>query len=281
MYSNKKVEFSTIELDKIIDMYTNKKSSVKKISNSFGVSSTVITRVLKENGVKLRTVKENGKIYEFDEKYFDSIDTEEKAYWLGFIYADGFVTNGKVLCIKLSMTDIGHLKKFLNALSSNIPIHTYKTGENDKSFSGSNYEYCMVSITSKYMYNSLNKLGVVENKTDLIKFPEIEERLEKHFIRGFFDGDGSIYSSDKNKTKHLNYFASIVGNYEMIDGIRRRLSIKSKSKINKEKRCNNIYYISYSGRYAMDFYNIVYKDSSVYLDRKYKKFKEMINVQRL
>jgi hypothetical protein len=148
--------------------------------------------------------------YKVNEEYFDVLN-ENSAYWLGFLYADGYVRlrNGRsgTLKLKLKDTDRNHIEKFLNDIDSDHPI---KCGIDGKS------KFCLTSVNSNKMVKRLFELGCVNNKTFKIRLPDLTQNLMSHFIRGYFDGDGSI-SKVKNTTW---YRCSICGNkffiYELL-----------------------------------------------------------------
>ena len=99
----------------IIDLYVNKNMKVQYIANLYKCTTTSIYRILKEEKVKMKTISESKKKYKLNEHCFDEIDTEEKAYWLGFIAADGCVyknSNAWRLQINLKSSDKHHLEKF-------------------------------------------------------------------------------------------------------------------------------------------------------------------------
>lgn len=121
--------------------------------------------------------------------YFEKIDTEEKAYWLGFIYTDGYISPKlNALRIEIKSTDYLHLQKFANIFGRKVYYANRTLG--DKTFTS-----CYVSIYSKKIIKDLNNLGIVNKKSDkdVYNFFEyIPKRLMRHFIRGVFDGDGTI-----------------------------------------------------------------------------------------
>ena len=95
----------------IIQNYYNK--TTKEIKEYTNLSISTIMNVLKRNGMKNKT----SKVYSYDESYFKNIDTEEKAYWLGFLYADGYVRKrqrNSEMRLKLGIKDLDHLEKFKN-----------------------------------------------------------------------------------------------------------------------------------------------------------------------
>ena len=116
-------------IDDIINDYKNG-LSLRKIQAKYHVNRNNISKILKENNIQIRTQVITSKKYFADETFFDVINTEEKAYWLGFIYADGYITtkrnNGnQSLGITLSKSDKEHLEKFKRSIKSNHPINTY------------------------------------------------------------------------------------------------------------------------------------------------------------
>ena len=130
--------------------------------------------------------------YNLNENFFNVLN-EKSVYWLGFLYADGYVRmkDGKSgeLKLKLKDTDKEHIEKFLNDIECNKPI---KCGIDNKS------KFCLVTVYSNLLVNKLFELGCDNNKTQKIRLPKLNENLMNHFIRGYFDGDGSI-SKVKNR----------------------------------------------------------------------------------
>lgn len=128
--------------------------------------------------------------YKCDKNFFLDIDTEEKAYWLGFIMADGYMNKEKTkFGIMLDIKDVTHLEKFNQTLNSNYPIIT-RTIKDKRGFTSTE---CCIRINSKYMCETLMKNDIYPNKTGNEIIPNsIPYILKRHFIRGYFDGDGSI-----------------------------------------------------------------------------------------
>lgn len=104
----KRIEIDSKTQSEIIKMYTEDKKGYKTIQKELNLpySTIVVLRFLKENN--LMDKNRVSRKYKFDENFFENIDTEEKAYWLGFIYADGAVFK-RTLSIRLSTKDIHHL----------------------------------------------------------------------------------------------------------------------------------------------------------------------------
>lgn len=135
--------------------------------------------------------------------YFHNIDNEYKAYWLGFIYADGWISKSKTgseLAIELSSLDLKHLEKFKNCIGSNASIkirNKHLIIANNKNFS--DVETCKIRIYSNQMYNDLYIHGVTNSKTYDSNYPKVAENLFRHVLRGYFDGDGCIYTKNEKK----------------------------------------------------------------------------------
>lgn len=142
--------------------------------------------------------------------YFEKINTEEKAYWLGFICADGWInqnhtTKSGTVGIELQYGDIDHLKKFNKSINGNYKItdrwRTCSLSNNDKL-----HHMCCIRIFSKKMYDDLCNLGLTNDKSYTLKFPNISNTLIVPFLRGYFDADGCL--SYKNHKLHLNYIGA-------------------------------------------------------------------------
>ena len=160
------------ELDKhkneIINLYKDEKLSCNEIAKIFGYSLCGIYDALKRWNINTRNLSDSHKVYVCNEVYFEEINSEEKAYWLGFIYADGYITND-TLGISLSSLDEGHLRKFKTSVESTYPINRYKS----KSIYGE-CNYSRMIIKSKKIVEDLRKKGVLNNKSLILKFPDSE-----------------------------------------------------------------------------------------------------------
>lgn len=267
----RKIEFSKENIESIINMYMSDKMSKSKIANYFDVNPSVITRVLKENNIdSFRGNEFYQRKYSFNEDYFKVIDTEDKAYWLGFIYADGYITKGKILGIRISDIDKEHLEKFKTYIESNHPIHSYN------STNGYNVgrKFCQIELNSEYNISNIVDKGVKPRKSKILTFPNediLPKDLTRHFIRGYFDGDGSVYISN------TSVGVSFVGTLDFLNKIKDSLPINSSSRPYKYKNKVIYEYKIGGGNIVKDVYKYLYEDSTIYLERKYNKFTEIIN----
>lgn len=161
----------------------------------------------KSKSRRVNSVKGYEKPKPYNEHVFDFIDSEEKAYWLGFIFADGYIYSaplkeGKTrvdynfeLCS--SDKDKGHMEKFNKFIDRNKEV---KVTKSDKL----GHFRCRVCLSSKHLWNTLNYLGCTPNKSLTLSFPKLsvfrDASLIRHFIRGYFDGDGCITCSNMQHT---------------------------------------------------------------------------------
>lgn len=250
----------------IIQLYTNGVSGCK-LAKQFNTSTDTIYKILERNNIKRRSNKQNSRIYKADDNYFCQIDTEEKAYWLGFLYADGYITSSgssKLLGISLKSTDKSHIEKLKLALQTDYPINTY-TGKTQYG----TVEYSRLLINSEKIFDSLNKIGMTERKSLSLVFPNLQEDLRIHFIRGYFDGDGSW---TKDKKSSLGYSFKLCGTKELLTEIALILNINLHL-YKRYKDDKNNYYISVSGsNKVFTIMNLLYKDANIYLQRKYERY---------
>jgi hypothetical protein len=235
-----------------------------------------ILNYLRSRGVEIRQDQKTAvKKYCLNENIFDIVDNPEKAYWLGFLYADGYnsVNKGGIRVI-LSNKDISHLEKLRNFLSSNAPIKTKKGGGSYNP----NGLYSTLDIHSKKLSNALNIIGCKQNKSLTLTFPTINKLLIPHFIRGYFDGDGSVYLNNvtENKYHWQTIRISICGTYEFLKSLSTELNITENNLcVYKEKRrVSNTWKYQVAGNKRIKlFYDYIYKDATVFLHRK----KEIFN----
>jgi intein-encoded DNA endonuclease-like protein len=231
---------------------------------------SVIERILKQEKVIARTRSQVLRKYKVNETYFDNIDSEEKAYILGLLYADGCNYSKKgVIELSLQEADKNILLKIQKLLFLNCG-NLYMLNGNEK-----HQNQYKIMLNSPYMSRRLTELGCMPNKTFKLTFPDwLQPELYRHFIRGYFDGDGCISITPvKDKPKQYNHVFNVVGTKHVINRIQDIL-IKElylgKVKIHKPK---NIYYLTYSGRInCLKIKNYLYKDATIFLQRKYDKF---------
>lgn len=215
--------------------------------------------------------------YYHNDNYFHNIDTEEKAYWLGFIYADGYISKVrgyKIVGITLSIDDKFHLEKFKKAIEATNPIKIYK-----QTSGYSNKEYCRLIINGENLFDDLLNHGVFENKTLILEPPNIDKKFYKDFIRGYIDGDGCIaHTSTTDK-----YALKIVGVEKVLDFIKSFIEEYTNIKIHryyKRRPTDIVSSIEVGGNNQVkNILDIIYGNSQIYLDRKYNRYINLKNKQ--
>ena len=135
------------------------------------------------------------RIYNFNQNFLSELNSPEKAYFLGLLYSDGCIHKNKdweSYNIMFGQSEINKdiVYKINNLLDSNYPITT--------TLKGSKLFY-RIDLKSKQMFEDLQRLGVEPNKSLTCTFPDINEELLPHFIRGLFDGDGCVWNGMVNE----------------------------------------------------------------------------------
>lgn len=253
------IAWSEDQMKYIISEY-KKGKTLSALGREFGVSYSTIRNLLKRKGIK---TKENKHNFPRDEFYFSNIDSKEKAYWLGFLYADGYVHSNSNE-ISITSKDRDHLEKFRKAIKSNNKI-----GESiDKRFSSMPKIYHF-SIRDKQLKSDLIKWGCVPNKSlTLTKIPNIPRDFVSHFIRGYFDGDGSLHWLNGTK----NFRISFVGTAPFLKDIQKELGLSLSL---GQHKGNQSKYFQVAGRKQVPMIlDYIYKDSdeNIRLTRKYKNY---------
>ena len=235
-------------------------NSAAKAAASVGCVKATCLRELKRLGITRRTLSEAGRKYIVDETFFDVIDTEEKAYWLGFLTADGSLYDDNTISLWLVRKDRRHLSKFKRALKSKHPIHDLTV-----TYKGKKYPQSRIQIYSRQLYKSLQKCGVVPRKTFTCRPFDVPTYLVYHYWRGLVDGDGCIgcYSS---------WEISLAGTKRICEGFRAWVCKFAKSKAKVRKLANTkCYKVSFNGnRLAPTILEKLYANSNVWLNRKHK-----------
>lgn len=237
------------------------KYTAREIGDKIGRSKNAVALKLNKLGIVVSK-------YNYNKNYFDIIDTEEKAYWLGFMYADGYVVYSKEsrnheVSIELKASDYEHLIKFNKSLNGNIQV-----GFKERERWGKLHKICYIRFYSKDLADGLTKNGCIENKTFFIKMPNIEEKLKKHFIRGFFDGDGSVYHRKDRNGIYANFTSA---SYDFLVEIRVYLfDLGINSYIVKDREHYQLRI--YGKKFTMIFLEHIYGNSIIYLNRKFKIF---------
>ena len=216
------------------------------------------------------------KIRYFNDRYFDKIETPNQAYWLGFIYADGYIVKRESdrnceLGINIQSGDIELLKDFNNELGG---VHNI-TYSHDEKYICNNLKMSITDsvtlrIYSKNIVNDLIKNKVIQNKTQSQIFPVVEDNLFFDFLRGYIDGDGCIYVNQNKISASQVHITS--SHDEVLNYIKNKLFLYGiSSRVYKEKE--NKYRIYINHKSALKLLDMIYYDENVQkLNRKYEKY---------
>jgi hypothetical protein len=254
--------------------------SMQKVADNLNLSVSTIYKYMKLYNICYE--KHYKGIYQCNENFFKN-DSPESFYLAGFIAADGSVQYrkySKTLKITLSEKDFNHLEKIKNILSSNHNIKIYKVKKSKLVKSENNC--AELQITNKTLVEDLIKFNIIPNKTKTYCMPEwlINHNFISHFMRGYFDGDGTITHCGLNKDrkiKQLNF--SILGTEKFIQQYNSILSEKCKLHSNKIIKHYSVSKISYSGNNVIKhIYDFLYKNQNICLDRKQKIFNQIATV---
>lgn len=240
-------------------MYLQDNLSLTQISKQLKIHRGRFADYLRQQNISITNKHNTSNIYS---DIFEKIDSEEKAYWLGFLYADGCVSlNTNHIELALATCDSKHIEKFGKFLNfqGSIQSDSIRT---------------RISFRNKVMHNDLIKLGCIPQKSMKMSFPnynQVPQSLMIHFVRGYIDGDGYIGI-------HCHGFGRIgitCGSKEFVLDLINEMNWRMKP-ITKDKRSNALN-CEWGGYYVTDMLRSLYEDASVYLDRKYQKFIEIEN----
>ena len=202
------------------------------------------------------------RVNNFNDDYFETIDTEDKAYFLGLLFADGNVYTARYrVQITLANEDAYILKAFADCIGYTGKMYIDRE------------KYSKLILPSKKMCADLTRLGCTPNKSLTLQFPtEVPDELMHHFIRGYFDGDGHI-SKDKrliNPYYHIN----ITSTKEFIIVLKKILMDNDIITGNLYKRYKDkeisAHTVHVKNKSAKNFVDYIYLNAKMFLTRKYK-----------
>ena len=276
---NKKPISSDVE-NEIINRYLQG-DGYEYIAKDYHMDKEAVKVIITKSGNNIRSLSDIRQRYSINQHYFDEIDTPEKAYILGLLYTDGCRCDRGMhyqIVLKLQDTDVDILYKMQECLQSNRPLKYIitepKMFPNGKIYSPKN-QYALI-IDNKQIATSLEKWGIIPNKTYTLKFPDfLPEKLCPHFIRGGWEGDGWISKSSKDKG------CGFMGTYDLVNYIREYtenlLDIHFSIFHRKEYKMENLYTISlHGGKQVKQFLDYLYQDSTIHFHRKYACYRHIV-----
>jgi intein/homing endonuclease len=252
--------------------------SCRAIGRKYQCNPKTIAKIIKKTGVKIKSNVEMLRKYPINETFFDSIDSKEKAYILGFFYADGYNHEKKNLVkIELHERDKDILEKMRELICPTKPLRSYAQ---------KGYSVCVMyrlAIDNAHISERLAEIGGVQNKTHKLTFPAfLNKELIQSFLLGYFDGDGSITSShDKKCPSYVRYAISITSNepflLSMSSIVQSALGI-NRPKLQKrwKNRIDAIKTLLYGGnRQVHKILSWLYEGAPMFLERKHNKYLDL------
>ncbi|MDP3729475.1 MAG: LAGLIDADG family homing endonuclease [bacterium] len=215
--------------------------------------------------------------YKFNENFFKKWNPQ-MAYILGYLYADGNLTDARYMrgqytsVTSIDLVTIRRIKSLINSEHTIVPM---------KATTPHGSIRYLLRIGSHKLYADLQKLGLYPNKSLTIKFPKVPRRFLNHFVRGYFDGDGCVYLwRSKGLTqkiivrKLMTIFTS--GSRKFLEGLLRALREKLSLRQNRIYNGNRCFDLRFATKDSVEVFKFLYKNttSSLYLKRKYKRFLE-------
>lgn len=252
----------------------SKYENIKEFAKATGHDRHNLSIYLKKYGIYSHPV------HTVNSSFFETIASEEKAYWLGFLMADcsmlsydSPVEKKYRTVFKLALIDKKSVEDFKRAISGNAPIHeSVSKREGSKETYQSRFE-----VNDQEFCKNLLKHGIVERRTGKKMLPEtVPEHLVSHFIRGYFDGDGSV-RFDQTTRKSTGNIKNIRGLVfacsepikESLLNIYQEIGVNEDAvKIKEMKDCTTV--SLYRKDEIPKVIDYLYKDATIYMDRKYQ-----------
>jgi hypothetical protein len=262
--------------------------SVKSFADKHNIKYLTLLRAFRRLNLEIIPQKITKRKYQINENFFETIDTEEKAYILGFLYADGCNDEkyGRV-AISLAKKDKDLLVKISKVLlNGEVFVKEYSRNYCVSGFNSQ--DTVKLVIANKKISHDLSKVGCVSKKTFKLTFPNIPKELHSHFIRGYFDGDGMLVIYERlmprciNKALYAEF--SILSTIEMLNEIGRQINtIGVNFKITKrhKDRDNNNYTLRIHGNQQIKkVCDFMYNGATIYLDRKHDKYLKLLDMSK-
>lgn len=245
--------------EKLFELYKTYNYSYKELAEQFNKTVRSIAGLLTREGLKGKRINNHFRKYKVNQNYFDIIDSEEKAYFLGFLCADGC---NHINSTKVSMFLKESDKEILIKLSNLIqPTKPLVFGKKDRGFN----QYA-INISNRRISDRLNELGCTPRKTFTLELPTYEtvpENLFRHYMRGFFDGDGWLGKKD------ISITSSIMFCEKLSILLHETFNIKTRGR--SRGKVTELRFSRYNTKQFLDW---IYKDSNIFLERKYQRYLE-------
>lgn len=257
----------------IIEEYLSKKYFLKDIAAHFNISQYQINTILRKNNIPKYDphflYPQNQRKYPLNEHFFD-VENENMAYVLGLLASDGTIRkDSNEVKLTLAEQDV----ELLNLLYQNIGGRPIKIYEDSKGYKNATW-----SFSSQHIKQKLAEYNIIPQKTFNFYFPtNLDKRYWIDFIRGFFDGDGSVSTAGPHAIRWQLCSATKDVLETIIQYLNDEFDIKAPT-IQQEQRVHPLYIVQYSSIPTRQIYHILYPENCWRLERKYKKFTEIYNI---
>lgn len=271
----KRTQLPKETVEGILDNYVNKGFGLIKSGKEFGVGTRVVRRVLLENNIHIRSFNEaasisgvNRRIHDVNDNYF-SEENHNMAYLLGFLASNGTIRkNDNSVKIGLSSVD----RDFLLTIKKEIGYQ----GELTDYITSNGFSVSELRFTSKQIKADLAKYNIVPNKTFIYTFPKnLKREYWIDFIRGYFDGDGSVSTASSEAIRWQVCSANPDVLNTIVDFFFEEYEIP-KVNLQWQEKVHRLYYIQYSTTATRKIFQILYTPNCLKLPRKYEKFKKLV-----
>lgn len=261
--SVKPTEFSKDIIDYILENYPKPLVTFSSLSKELGISDYFVNRIIKENGIEVKSHSISTRRYYAKDDFFDNLDTEEKQYFLGWIYADACHTPSKnQIVLRLQARDKPILEKLNSLVNFDRPLTFTKKADGQDQYA--------LTINSENISKTLESYGVTARKSLTLEWPDwMPSTAWPAFLRGYLEGDGWIGWDGR---------VTILGSTTFCEKMREVI----------EKSCNNFAYVrphpsdgisrlEITGIHnSKKFLDFVYSDATIYLERKYERYQHLI-----
>lgn len=249
----------------LVEKYSTGEFTLTALSGLFDIRIDNIRKMFKKLNIPIHKPKYTKKKYPYNEHYFDIIDTEEKAYFLGLLYADGCNdSNSSRITLGLIEDDIEILKRFMSAVNCAKPLEYSNINSKHKKRKN---QY-KITLSGRYICQKLAELGCVSRKSLILQFPnnnQVPTHMQQHFIRGMWDGDGSVLLNRGRVSCVLCSTEHVCRSISLIV----EKSIGVKGVIRQPKSNKNTYILSYNKKSSYQkFLPWLYNTETISLDRK-------------
>ena len=256
--------------DKIVQMCEMYKSGklLEEIADEFHTTRATVSKLIKKNGVEIDRFT-----YHCNEHYFDHVDSQDKAYILGLLWADGHnrADKGGVI-LELQAEDKQLLESINDITENERPLRKVALSEKNPNWKD---QYNLL-WQSKHLSSVLSGYGMCQRKSLVLEFPKwMDQELYPHFIRGYLDGDGCVCYMPKNNKLQV----SMIGTRMFLDAVREICkTIGVKTYITHDKRANKIVcQLSIPSNVgSVSFLKWVYQDANLKMERKYNKYQQFL-----